>query len=765
MIELKNITKDVPNQRILNGITCKFDKGLTFIIGDSGAGKSTLMNILSTIDNATGGEICYYLGDYIFNYTPTTSKKDSTNFRSKHVGIIFQDSNLMNELSAYQNIEMALNLAGLLVEKGRIVDTLSSLGLTKEIDKPVNLLSGGERQRVAIARALSKGAEIILADEPTGNLDANNTNDVFEKLKAISQDRIVIVVSHNLEMAKKYADRIVCIKDGAIVKDVISSQPNSCKNYDYETLKNHTDVKKHISWRMAGLLAAKNIKKFKLKFLSMVLVIGISFACVASLFTLGQMMNTQVNDINYTYYDADIVNVRPHYDNTLTPQLIVMASEGVPLYENDISFFESITDFSEVIPVNTNDFFVDGINKAIDIKSVKINSFFESRIMTDDIEGGFLTTKDEIIIGNDLSIALFDGQGIGKILTIHDDYGNEVSLKVVGINHFKNVDGLYYNYVAYDSLLDLYYESFFSEIFLESRVKNTSDTTFASDSRGYLTPSFNDDTLIWGNIPSNNSEIVISVDMLNDLYFAISGEYNRFTARDILNNDEQIKRIIQMVIAENYYISANDAYEVSIVGIHDGGSTSIYVEQEWYKSISKVLPHMIQCYCANMDVAKNFDSSSISAEYAFESYYLERFATAVENNNLWRLILGSCIVLSFIVAFVLANSYARIAIAERQYEIGIIKSLGGSRKEISFLLICEQFYLGVSSGILSATMYLVALAIIPKIYNLSLDSMNIVFCTIPLLFFGIVTLCVALCYSKITVVSKTRPIDDMRKRI
>lgn len=340
MITLHNITKDVPNQRILKGISCQFDKGLTFIVGDSGAGKSTLMNILSTVDSATDGTIHYDVNGFEFDYTATTQVSDITVFRAKHVGIIAQDFNLINGLSAYQNIEAALELAGISAKKQIIENTLSLFGLSNEMDKPVNLLSGGEKQRVAIARAISKGAEIILADEPTGNLDKKNTEDVFSYLKEISSDKIVIVVSHNLDMAKKYADRIICIQDGFIVEDTTYQQlkKETVQKYKKKIPASHQN---HISWRMAKNLSVHNIRKFKMKFISMAIVIGFAFSSVASLFTLSQMMNHRVDDINYTYYDADVVNVQPRHD-VFSPRLMVAASDCLPLYESDIKKLKMI---------------------------------------------------------------------------------------------------------------------------------------------------------------------------------------------------------------------------------------------------------------------------------------------------------------------------------------------------------------------------------------------------------------------------------------
>lgn len=384
--------------------------------------------------------------------------------------------------------------------------------------------------------------------------------------------------------------------------------------------------------------------------------------------------------------------------------------------------------------------------------------------MNEDVEGSFPKNDNEIIIGENLENALFDGNGIGKKITIYDDYDDEIEFNIVGINHGKNIDGIIYNYIPYKALLNVHFQAFFSDLFLESDL-TPSNSSVSSVSGGYMTSSFHKDTIIWGKTPTKDSEIVVSLDMLSDLYYAISGKYKTFYASDLLTGDDFIQKVLRTVVDSNYYISANDAYKVKVVGIHNGKKSDIYVSSKWHNAISQALPDMLQCYCTNMDVAKNFDDSKKLEDYNYESYYIERFSTAVENGNLWKLILGCCIVLSLVVAFVLTNSYARIAIAERLYDIGIMKSLGGTKKDITLLVTCEQLHLGIASGLFATVFYIIALIFIPKIFNLTLSNIKIALLMIPLLLLVIIALCILLCCSKIIKVSKSKPIDDMRKRI
>lgn len=191
-------------------------KGLVFIVGVSGSGKTTLMNMLSRVDEPTDGNI--YIGNKELFSDSKKVKKEMYGYRNSYVGLIFQDYNLIEDLNVYDNIKLSLDLMGR--RDYEIVDEV-----IKKIDiedikyANVNEISSGQMQRVAIARALVKGSSIILADEPTGNLDSKNEKIVFDILKEISKDRLVVVITHDGEAALEYGDRIIEIEDGKVVSD------------------------------------------------------------------------------------------------------------------------------------------------------------------------------------------------------------------------------------------------------------------------------------------------------------------------------------------------------------------------------------------------------------------------------------------------------------------------------------------------------------------------------------------------------------------
>ncbi len=208
----RNVSKSFGNKDILKGIDLEIFPGeLTYIVGTSGAGKTTLLNILGGLDTPSKGEIVFEGEDI---------SHDLSEFRREKVGFIFQDYNLIPGLSVRENIELAHLYAGRrdAAAKPDIEQLISRLGI-KDANQKAETLSGGEKQRTAIVRSICKRSDLILADEPTGNLDSVNSEIVIRELVALKPGRYVVVVSHDIDMAKKFADRIITISDGRITGD------------------------------------------------------------------------------------------------------------------------------------------------------------------------------------------------------------------------------------------------------------------------------------------------------------------------------------------------------------------------------------------------------------------------------------------------------------------------------------------------------------------------------------------------------------------
>ena len=221
MLELKNITKvykaSTEEVKALKGISIKFRQSeFVSILGQSGCGKTTLLNIIGGLDRYTSG-------DLIINGKSTKNFKDRDwdAYRNYKIGFVFQSYNLISHQTVLSNVELALTIGGISKKerKQRAIKALEEVGLKEHINKKPNQLSGGQMQRVAIARALVNNPDIILEDEPTGALDTKTSVQVMEILKKISKDKLIIMVTHNPELAQQYSSRIIRILDGTITED------------------------------------------------------------------------------------------------------------------------------------------------------------------------------------------------------------------------------------------------------------------------------------------------------------------------------------------------------------------------------------------------------------------------------------------------------------------------------------------------------------------------------------------------------------------
>ena len=231
MIELKKLRKVYRSLRggrcvALNDIDLTLpDTGLVFIIGKSGSGKSTLLNLLGGLDTITDGDI---IADG--NSLASFDKKDFENYRSSYIGFVFQHYYLLEELTIAQNIELAMGIVGK-DDKGEVRSLLEKVGLAGFEKRYPRELSGGQQQRVAIARALAKDPKLILGDELTGNLDHKTSVDILTVLKEISKEKLVLVVSHNLDEADMFADRIIELHDGEVLRDRIRVEDQQKRFY------------------------------------------------------------------------------------------------------------------------------------------------------------------------------------------------------------------------------------------------------------------------------------------------------------------------------------------------------------------------------------------------------------------------------------------------------------------------------------------------------------------------------------------------------
>ncbi len=292
MLILKDIVKDYQTGdtavKALRKIDINFrENEFVSILGPSGCGKTTLLNIIGGLDRYTSG-------DLIINGKSTKTFKDGDwdTYRNHSIGFVFQSYNLIPHQSVLSNVELALTLSGVSKKerRERAIAALEQVGLKEHINKKPNQMSGGQMQRVAIARALINNPDILLADEPTGALDSETSVQVMEILKEISKDKLIIMVTHNPELAEEYSNRIIRFKDGAVIGDTNPFEPEQ-KDFIYEKQKAEEEKKKgnkpSMSFKTAfGLslrnLATKKGRTFLTAFAGSIGIIGIALVIALS---------------------------------------------------------------------------------------------------------------------------------------------------------------------------------------------------------------------------------------------------------------------------------------------------------------------------------------------------------------------------------------------------------------------------------------------------------------------------------------------------
>lgn len=282
MLVVENLTKIYRPKKgkpvtAINNVSLQLpQKGMVFLLGKSGSGKSTLLNLLGGLDSYTSGDILIK-----GKSTKDFKSSDFDSYRNTYIGFIFQEYNVLEEYTVSKNIALALELQHKKADPDEIKSIMSNVDLETELfDRRIDELSGGQKQRVAIARAIVKNPDIIMADEPTGSLDSLTGKQVFETLKKLSQDRLVIVVSHDRESAELYGDRIIELADGKIVNDMAlvagAFQPTQQFEHTYQADEFQL-IKSRLPFVDSLKLAASSLKVKKLRLFFTILLSLIAF--------------------------------------------------------------------------------------------------------------------------------------------------------------------------------------------------------------------------------------------------------------------------------------------------------------------------------------------------------------------------------------------------------------------------------------------------------------------------------------------------------
>lgn len=445
MLELKNIKKDYPaggeTVHALKGISLQFrENEFVSILGPSGCGKTTMLNIIGGLDKYTDG-------DLVINGRSTKSYKDRDwdTYRNHSIGFVFQSYNLIPHQTVLQNVELALTLSGVskAERRSRAKKALEEVGLGSQLKKKPSEMSGGQMQRVAIARALVNNPDIILADEPTGALDTETSVQVMEILKKVAADRLVIMVTHNPDLAAQYSTRIIRMLDGNIIDD---SAPLTKEEINWET-KKQTEMaetgksrkKPSMSMRTAFGLSLKNLftKKGRTMLTSFAGSIGI--IGIALIYAVSQGMTTYIDTLQEDTLSSYPLTIEAqHLDTGSLLQNFMSSAVSDSEHENDAVYQKGML-YEMINALNTmetDDNDLKAFRKYIETERAKADSEnnlsealsgvqytydYDMQIYTENVDGTIIQSDTQELM-QELMIEYF-GLDMSSMMSLSDSYG------------------------------------------------------------------------------------------------------------------------------------------------------------------------------------------------------------------------------------------------------------------------------------------------------------------------------------------------------
>lgn len=802
MLELKNIKKTYSSGdeevEALKGINLKFrESEFVSILGQSGCGKTTLLNIIGGLDRYTSG-------DLIINGKSTKDFKDRDwdAYRNYSVGFIFQSYNLIGHQTVLSNVELALTISGVSKQerRERAIKALEDVGLKEQINKKPNQLSGGQMQRVAIARALVNNPDIILADEPTGALDTKTSVQVMEILKKISKDKLIIMVTHNSELAEKYSSRIIKILDGKIIDDSNPIIEEKVENEKKQGNFKKTSMKFFTAFRLSmNNLLTKKARTILTSFAGSIGIIGIALILAISTgvqdyinkieedtlssypitieestIDMGNMMETMMGTTEKDeeredgkIYSANIMNQMISVlsnkieTNNLkdfkkyieeTDNEIKNSSNAISYdYNLDINLYKTDTT-NGIVKVNPSTVMdAIGLGKMMDARnSSSTMSMFGSysssssqfNVWTEMLDnkellhsqydllaGNWPQNYNEVvlIVGKDNEISDYTLYSLG----LKDQ--SELTKQIEKMQNGETIEKGEETTYTYDELLNLSYKVLLNsdyylkengiwadksndEDYIKSKIANAeeikvvgiirqNEQTVASSMSGgigytkelkeYVINKSNESDIVKEQISNKN------INVFSGLEFPKEGENKNF---DINSLTQEQKMQMSMLSSEEIAVLMN-AYADNANATYDNN-------MEKLGALDLSSPASVNIY------PKDFDSKEKIAN-AIEEYNQKQRDEGKEENTITysdvvgtmmksvsqiidiiSYVLISFVAISLVVSSIMIGIITYISVLERTKEIGILRAIGVSKKDVSRIFNAETLIVGLIAGIL-----------------------------------------------------------------
>ncbi|MDY3798458.1 MAG: ABC transporter ATP-binding protein/permease [Bacilli bacterium] len=750
MLELKKIYKEYITgdfkQIALDKVNLNFRKNeFVSILGPSGSGKTTLLNIIGGLDNYTSG-------DLIINEVSTKDFKDNDwdIYRNHRVGFIFQNYNLIGHQSILSNVELALTLSGVGKSERRkkAILALKKVGLEKHINKNPNQLSGGQMQRVAIARALVNDPDILLADEPTGALDSTTSQQIMKLLKEVAKDKLVIMVTHNPELARTYSTRIIELRDGRIISD---SNPYDGKvnTVEDEIIKKNKTKKTHMSFKTALGLSFNNLKTKKGRTILTVFAGSIGIIGIALILSLSNGVNKYIENVEaetLSSYPLTIVEESADlteimgilasgkdkeinhdkdkiYSNTIMNKMFnsfvtkvskndlktfkkyLDNNDEIGKYVNEIKYSYNIdlnifnTYNGELVKVNPSNLMSDlGM-----INSNEMSSMYSSFGMgSNDVFVELMDNKENVLSQYDLIYGSYPKKYDEVVLIVNSN--NEISdytLYALGLKEQKMLKEMMYNVMKGEEVDDTNLEFSYEDICnIEFKLMINTDL-FTKEGNRYVDRS-NDLNYVNSILDKSVPLKVVGILRGNDdsvSYVSKTGGvgYTSKLTEYVINNVKNSSIVHEQENNKEVNIFTGSSFEL-------GESYEDNLRKLGVTSVDN--PSSISIYSKDFEAKENV--VRIIDEYNKETLeekkitYTDTIGLLINNVttivNIISYVLIAFVSISLVVSSIMIGIITYISVLERTKEIGILRSIGASKKDIARVFNAETFIIGLFAG-------------------------------------------------------------------
>ena len=826
MLKLKNIKKDyVVGDNItaaLKGIDIEFRKNeFVSILGPSGCGKTTLLNIIGGLDKYTSG-------DLIINNKSTKEFKDNDwdGYRNHSIGFVFQSYNLIPHQSVLSNVELALTLSGISKNerKRAAISALKKVGLGDQIYKKPNQLSGGQMQRVAIARALVNNPDILLADEPTGALDSETSVQIMELLKEIASDKLVIMVTHNPELADKYSSRIVRLLDGNLIDD--SNPFTDDSEHSKEDIKKLRVKHPSMSFFTALSLSLNNLltkkaRTFLTSFAGSIGIIGIALILALStgvdayiakveedtltsypvmIEKTGLDINDFVNELmgnsdNSSAHEKDKI-----YSNSIMTEMMTSMINGMS--ENNLKEFKAYIEksyeineytsdikykYSTVMNIYTPEGYQVNPNKVFESMGFENNNSsspagaaMSSPLQNTEIWEE-LIDNDELIEKQYDVIAGRKPKKYNEVVVIVDE-NNEISdytLYALGLKDSKELEEMIEKAMngekleptekvsyTYDEILKLNFKLLVNSELFQKNDNNT--WTDKSEDELYIDSKLDDaiDIKVVGILRAdsdsamnttggkvgyqsslmttlikkvNESEIVKQqkktpdIDVFTGLPFKTDKEYTMADITAYISTlpaaeQQQYNAYIQQMKMKN--MTDEQIVEKFATAMQNTSSSSTYEENLALMGVADLDdPSAIYIYPKDFEAKENITAfidsynkdAKESEKITFTDYIGLMMSSVTTIINAISYILIAFVSISLVVSSIMIGIITYISVLERTKEIGILRAMGASKKDISRVFNAETLIVGFTAGFIGIAVTLLLLIPINAIIEIFTD--------------------------------------------